>query len=139
MANLQKGELDLEIEGTTYRLKGGLNALAHAESALSTPTHPVGVPDILDRAMRGHFVVLRAMFWGMLQKYHPTITLEGAGDLIEKAGGIEALNKELVKLQGAMSPDPRDMQELPTNPRKAQAKPRRGTGEVSTFKLDASA
>jgi hypothetical protein len=138
MANAQRGEVALDINGTTYTLVLNLNALAELQSLFSSE-RPVKVrgkgPDGLERwVMAGSVKHVRAMFWAALRKHHRGITLDDAGDLLEATGeqGAAALKV----LAGLSAPDPADVKELAPaatgRPRKAQARTRGTGGKLSS-------
>jgi hypothetical protein len=155
MANAQRGEVALDINGTTYTLVLNLNALAELQSLFSSE-RPVKVrgkgPDgkPIDRwimepmvptledlerwVMAGSVKHVRAMFWAALRKHHRGITLDDAGDLLEATGeqGAAALKV----LAGLSAPDPADVKELAPaatgRPRKAQARTRGTGGKLSS-------
>jgi hypothetical protein len=127
MANIHRGEVEIEIEGNVYRLHAGINAIAEAESALSTPDKRVTFQEIFQEASRGSVTHVRVLIWAMLRKHH-RMSLDAVGDLIDLVG-IGTFNKEFENLLTAMTPDERDLNTLgvDANPTKAQAKPRGGT------------
>ncbi len=95
MANRQRGELPITLNGQAYTLKLTTNALCLMEGCFS-PLRPFGV--IVANVSRGSFSDLRAFLWASLQAHHPTLTLAAVGDLIDQCGGIEGLAKTLTDL-----------------------------------------
>lgn len=82
MANPIKGEVDLTIDGKTYTIKLGRNALASVEGLLGK-----GFPEIAQALSSDpQIAVMRAILWAGLQRHHPDIDLFGAGDLMDEAG-----------------------------------------------------
>lgn len=126
MANREKGEFEFDVNGQPYIFRADLNALALAESVLSTPDRPVFFQDILQRAERGQLLAMRALFWACLKAYHPAMTLEEAGQLIQDLGGIAGANAALQQAIEAAVPAPSGA--ASGNPPKA----RRGPGNGST-------
>jgi hypothetical protein len=138
MANRQKGEIRFDVQGKTYTLVLNTSVMATLEDHFSTPENDVTWDVIWMRVLRGSVKTVRALIWAMLQQYHPTMTLEAAGRLIDDAGGFEGLTHILKQAATSSTPDPKDVKELvPTGPRTAQ-KTRRGTGGGSTSTRGAS-
>lgn len=139
MANREKGEVRLVIDGKTYTLVLNTGVMATLEEHFSTPENDVTWDVIWTRVLRGSVKTVRALIWGMLQEHHPTVTLEAVGKLIDKAGGFEGLTHILEQAAGSSTPDPKDVKELgvTARPREAQTK-RRGTGGGSTSTRGAS-
>jgi hypothetical protein len=140
MANREKGEVAVEINGATYTLVLNFNSLIALQGLFSQPGALVSVEDIFRRANDGDLEYFRALFWATLRKYHKGITVEGAGDLIDAAGGIELLNAKLLEVGEASGPDPVDTAALgggAANPseRRKRGRPR-GTGGRSTSRRD---
>lgn len=133
MANREKGEIRLEVGDRTYRLVLNTNAMAIAEGAISTPTHDVFWDELWAKATKGSVRHLRALLFGMLQKFHPEVTLAGVGRLIDELGGLVGLAQVLSEAMAAASPEPSDLQTVrgsaaPADPPTARA----GTGASST-------
>jgi hypothetical protein len=121
MANAQKGEASLTIEGRDYVLAFNVNALCEVEYILDKTTDQI----LRALALNPPLHVVRALLWGGLRRYHSDVDLIGAGDLIEKMGGpgpaLEGIGKALV----SAFPDAKDE---PENPPKGAAA---GTGRRS--------
>lgn len=81
MANIHKGEVPLEIDGTIYTLRLDFNALCAAES-LGSKT----VAQLSQDAEQGSFSALRVLFLAAVAETNSDMTLVGAGNLIEIAG-----------------------------------------------------
>lgn len=134
MANREKGEIRLDAGGKVYRLVLNTNAMAVAEAAISTPDQDVFWDDLWAKATAGSVRHLRALLFGMLQKFHSNLTLEDVGGLVDEIGGLVGLAHVLKNAADAASPDPDDMKALP-KPEAEQARPRTaqgGTGARST-------
>jgi hypothetical protein len=137
MANIQKGEIPLTMGGVSYTLTLNLGAMIAAETALSTPDHPVSWGDIQKCVERGHLRHIRALFWAMLRKHHPNISLDAAGELIEQFGG--EVSGAMFATQAAAAPDPVDAKAVESaGPRPRKARAVNGTGANSTAPPDAS-
>jgi hypothetical protein len=144
MANRDKGEVGITIGGQPYTLVLDIDAMIAVEERLSTPDREVTFQDVMLKADRGSVTYTRLFFWALVQRHHPTVTLEAAGHLLMEAGGMQAVLKVLAPAVVAASPDPRDLKalgiKLPkkgANPRKAQDGD--GTGAISTASPVASA
>lgn len=140
MANREKGEVALTISGQQYTLAPGMNALIAAEGVLSTiKGKDVSSVEIINAVQGGNLTAFRALFWGMLRKYHPSVTVEQAGDLVDSFGGMDLLNAALEDALAHTQPDRQDVEALgvkPLNPRKARVNG--GIGARSTSKPAAS-
>lgn len=80
--NPVRGESPLVVDGRAYTLVLDFNALCTAESALG-----IDIDEIIPRYERGlSLTLVRGMVWAALQRHHPEITIEKAGDLISQAG-----------------------------------------------------
>jgi hypothetical protein len=140
MANREKGEVDLVINGTTYTLTLKTAALMALQKHFSTPEKVADLDQIMERANAGSIEDVVAVLWASMQKFHPDVTFERAVNLIDDLGGIGGLGAAMKEVTASMAPDPADVKELaevPKSPRKARAT--RGTGETGTSKLAASA
>lgn len=129
MANREAGQISFVVDGKTYTLVLNTSVMATLEDHFSTPTHDVAWDVIWGRVLRGSVKTVRALLWAMLQPHHPSVTIEQAGTLIDRAGGFEGLTHILQQAAKASTPDPKDVKELGVGPRTAG---RRGTGEAST-------
>ena len=142
MANRERGEVSLEIDGTTYTMVLDLEALCHLEDHFSTPAKDAVFPELLERASRGSARHIRGIVWAALQRHHKGMTLEETSDLIQASGGLAGFGEKLNALAGSTQPDAEDASELSggkkTRPRKAQ-NDAGVNGVNSTSKLVASA
>jgi hypothetical protein len=123
MANRERGEVAIEIDGQTYTLRLDLNALAEFEAALSTPIQQVTFQEGLQRVERGQLIAVRAILWAGLRRYHPKLSLMEAGDLIVKLGGMQNLDTVLKEAVASAMPAP----DAPAQPNPQQAR-RSGRG-----------
>lgn len=111
-------ETTLTIEGRAYRLVLDVNAQILVESKAGPDAT---FQSVVEAAMKGRQTASRLLFWGSLQRHHPDITLEAAGDLMSHVdtGASAALREAVTETM----PDPADVAELGINhtrPRKAQ-------------------
>lgn len=124
MANPERGEAELIVNGKPYTLKLSMNAAAQLQDR-----HKKTVGVVVQEAMSLDFKAIRALVWVFLQKCHADEFKreEQAGDFIDEAG----LNNVLETLQalGALNSDPDPNAAARAN----------GTGANSTSVLDASA
>jgi len=141
MANRERGEVAMEIQGQVYTLVLSTNAMCEIEELLSTPSKPVTFPEVLERVNQNSVRHIRALIWGALRAHHPTLSLVDVGNLIQEAGGLLAFSVQLQALADSTKPDLEDAAEGKSGaerPRKARAR-KAGTGVISTFKPAASA
>ncbi len=128
MANRERGERAIEINGRTYVIKLTTSAMAELEDACSTPDRLLTFPQILERVMRGSVKYLRLYVWAALLDKHPDITVAEVGALIDEAGGVSGFEALLKAVNDAAEPDQEDQR-----PQTAQVTtPTRGTGARST-------
>lgn len=140
MANRQKGEIRFDVDGQAYTLVLNTSVMASLEEHFSTPDNEVTWDVIWIRVLRGSVRTIRALIWAMLQQHHPTMSIEDAARLIDKAGGFEGLTKVLQQAKQDSTPDPKDVKALGVDkrPRTAQGTRRRGTGACTTSTRAAS-
>lgn len=74
-------QVPLVVGNTTYTLYAGNKALRMIERELGKP-----IDDIFSELNKGSIDVITAALWGMLQRYHPDITMDDTDDLIDIAG-----------------------------------------------------
>ena len=125
MANAQKGEIAVELDGQTYTLALTLNAMVDVETLLD-----LSFDEVISRAAtKGSATHLRALIWAMLRKHHPTITLEAAGELVTGMN-LGLLARMIGRVVTASGPDPKDVPKTknPTSARPVAG----GTGASST-------
>lgn len=148
MANKQRGEIPLSVDGKDYVLFLGTNALELLEEHFSAlEKRDVGWQEVIGRVLAGRSIrYMKAFVWAALQEHQPGMTLQDAGRLIDKSGGIESFAKQIAAAAGVALPTEADLKALgiPTDrPQTAQetARRRRGrsTGTVSTATRAASA
>jgi hypothetical protein len=140
MANPQKGEVPLVVGGRHYTLVLNTNAIATLEAVLSTGDREVVLSDVLFSMARGSHRYTRAFVWACLRRDHKEITLDQTGELIDAAGGPEALFAALADLKRSATPDPDDERLVKAKDKSRPRAPRRtrGTGAGLTSTRGAS-
>jgi len=140
MANRERGEVSVEIEGKTYTMTLDLEALCHLEDHFSTPAREYAFPELLERAGKGSARHIRGIVWASLQRHHKGITLEQTSEIIQASGGLAGFGEKLNALAMSTQPDSDDAKELnggkKARPRRAQTE---AAGVSSTSKLAVSA
>lgn len=137
MANRDKGEVEIAINGQAYTLVLDIDAMIDIEERLSTPDREVTFQEVMVKADAGSVRYTRAFFWALLRRYHRAVTLEQAGHLLMEAGGIQAVMRTLAPALTAATPDPKDLDILGVKPEK-KGRPRKaqhgadGIGAIST-------
>ena len=106
---------------------------------MSTTLRPVTFADVLIQSKKGSTRAMRAVFWASLRKFHPKVTLEQAGDLMDQADGNVSFAEKLAALAFAAMPADDDVKALglkggAENPPTAQRGRRAGTGTRSVPK-----
>ena len=111
-ANIEKGEVDLTINDTTYTLVVKTQALMAWQRYFETKDGRPPV-DVLFKALAGgsieHAV---ALFWASFRRYHPDVTFDKAVSLMDDLGGLPAAQEVMAAFSEANSPDPEDVKEL---------------------------
>lgn len=145
MANREKGEGALVVDGKTYTLVLNTFAWAQTQDALTRisinpdvqPLEEIELKIVQQSAL--HMI---ALLWAMLQTHHSEQfrRVQDAGALID-CGGM-AVSIAMLKAMGLSAPDPADVKEIEEgrkkNPQTAQAMPA-GTGDGSISTPAASA
>lgn len=109
MANPHRGEVAFEVDGKSYTLTFGTNAICELEAAMDK-----GIDEIAQSMSR--LSVVRGMLWAALRTHHPEITLVDAGAIIDKVrrnAAMKAINEALAV--SFPKPDP-DAKAGPENP-----------------------
>lgn len=113
-------ETTLMVEGQVYRLVLDINAQVLLEERAG---QDATLQTVAERAMKGSVTAARLLFWAALQRHHPDVTPELAGDLMSAAdrSALGALSDALHET----TPDPKDVDALGPSrrPRKAQPRP----------------
>src|SRR5215471_2988914 len=99
MANPQRGEIDLDVNGKTYTLALDLNALCELQAVLR-PNDPdsIELDEVMRKVGKMNPTYLRAFLWATLRRHHRDVTLTGVSDLIVEAGGLEKFFAKLPQL-----------------------------------------
>ncbi len=95
MANAERGELALMVEGVSYTLRPTFDALCELEAQVDAPINAV-----LQTVMEGRLSGLRAVVWALLQDSHAKEirTLKDASRWIERAGGGDVVLDAVYKV-----------------------------------------
>jgi hypothetical protein len=109
MANSEKGEVALEVDGATYTLVMDINALVEFEGLFSTPDKHTPFQELAEKAGRGSLTHMRALIWAALRSHHGEMTLKDAGNLIMRAGGVAGMDRKFAELAQTMRPDAEDV------------------------------
>lgn len=131
MANPQRGEVAIEIDGTLYTFAAGINTLAAIEGALSGNGKRVTWLDAIREVNAGSITHVRVFMWAMLQRHHRGLTPEAVGDLIDRVG-LETINEKFAEILRASYPDPEVLKALGVNVNPPTAQDRNGTGASSS-------
>ncbi|MEP2782303.1 MAG: GTA-gp10 family protein [Pseudoruegeria sp.] len=118
MANAQRGEVALTVGGADYILRLGTNALCNLEDELGG-----SVVDIFSGLEKGGVSIklLRSiLFWGLTEQ-HPELSRDDVGDLIDDAGGVEAVGKLITKAVSAGMPKSKGKGGKPAGKKKGKA------------------
>lgn len=102
MANQNRGEVDMVVGDTSYRLRFATNEICEIEDLLDS-----GINEILALLRDPAKVKLgtwRALLWGALRGGQPGLTLLAAGEVINHAT-LPVVIEHVVKAMQAASPD----------------------------------
>jgi len=127
MANAEKGDVTVTIDGQVYTLALTLNALCELEERFGETWQ-----DVAKLAQQGRLVPLRALLWASMRKHHPDLTIEQFGAI--NIAELEDVSKAFAALLERSQPDPKDLKELggKSRPPQARVNGRAGTGASST-------
>ena len=78
-ANPERGETMVEIGGVPYVLASTFNSLIALQQHFAKDGSVPTVESVFLRAQHGDLEAFRALFWSLLQRHHPTVTIEAAG------------------------------------------------------------
>ena len=117
MANPERGEKSIEIDGAEYTLVMDLNAIRSVEAELSTATKDAVFNDILKAAERGQYRAISGLFWASLLRHHK-LSMAQVDELIDKAG-MEQLAATLAQAVVAGQPTQSQVSAAVKRPRKA--------------------
>lgn len=139
MANRERGEVSIEIDGTVYTMCLSMNAMVALEELFSTAEHEVAFEEISTKADEGKVKYQRALLWAVLQDHHPEIKLTDVSRLVQAAGGFGAFTVKLIELAKLAAPDERDLARLGVKKNPPPAQGAAGRGGRSTSKGAAQA
>lgn len=135
MANRDKGEVGLTLNGTDYTFKLGTNALVELQEMVSASGTVEPIEAIWQQIGLGRVKYIRALIWAGLQKFHTGTTLDQVDDLLDSASEPE-IQRLLSDLGLTTVPAKEDAKELSEggskkrNPRTARKTA--GTGGTSS-------
>lgn len=134
MANQERGEYAVKVGERVYTLRPTLNAMCEAEALTGLST-----VRLMQQSAEGLLSATRTLIWAYLQEHHAAEikSLRDAGKWIDAAGGIDAVNAAIEKLEQLNVDDTPQTKggEGSGNPPPAQD----GTGENSSLRLVESA
>jgi hypothetical protein len=104
MANSQKGELDIDVNGQTYRLALNLNALCEFQELMYPNDPDFDMQEVIGRIQKSNFILSRALLWATLRTYHPEMTIRDVSPLVS-GFGYQPWMQLLPKLMEFMNPD----------------------------------
>jgi len=130
MANRERGEHRLVVDGREYVLALTMNARCELEERLSTADKDVTFREVLAAINRGKETALRAFLWACLLEHHGDefTTPKSVGALIQAAGGAATILGALNATAKAAEPDPDDLAVL-ENPDDPQTAARAVSGD----------
>src|SRR5688572_14969885 len=130
MANRERGEVAIEVEGRAYTLRPSFNSICELEGLLNKPFDVV-MQDINEGRLSG----VRSTLWCLMREHHRDEfpTLEAAGNWNEKVG-LDRVRELLVSSMDANTEAATEGAKA-ANPPKAQA----GTGGRSSSRRIKSA
>lgn len=91
MANKERGEVSVEIDGKAYKLVYSTNALCELEDVLNRNVNSI-TAEVQDQS-KVRLKTLRAMFWAGLTEHHPEVDIKTAGDLMTVGGASAIMTK----------------------------------------------
>ena len=97
-ANPERGEVDLDIAGTTYTLALGMGALRQIQAAVRVSGGRRTFKDVVEGASSGDVEDIVVLVWGALRRHHDDVTVDQVDDLIDALGGIRAFPRVLQTL-----------------------------------------
>jgi hypothetical protein len=96
VANPERGEVDLPVNGDVFVLKLSMNAAVILQKKTGKT-----IGQLLQACGELDFDAIRHVTWMLLQKYHADRfrQLEAVGDLIDEAGGVQKVADALIQVQ----------------------------------------
>jgi hypothetical protein len=136
MANRQRGQVDIEVNGKIYTLRLSTDAICQLEEALSADQgRDVTFQEVMEKVSSNSIRYARWLIWAAMRDNHSLMTLKGVGEWVDEAGGFQTLAAQLQKLTSSAVVDPEDAKELDlqkSRPQQAQtANAEGGTGARS--------
>lgn len=131
MANREKGEVSVVVDGVTYTLVLNMSAQIAAEAKAEELGLAETFAGLAKLAETGSVRAIRLMFWAMFQKYHSGLSMEEVTAVIDMLG-MAGMSRLMGAATLAMTPDPEDVSALGgsgSRPRKARVN---GSGGRST-------
>ena len=115
MANRERGEVSLVVDGTAYVLRPTINAICEVEDLTG-----MTFTQLADRAGTGDIRSMRALLWAYLQDRHADEikTPADAGRWVERAGGLPGVEAALRDVVALNAPE----HERAARPREARVK-----------------
>jgi len=107
MANRERNEATVEVDGVVYRLQLSINAMCEVEDLLSAGGKRVGwntwVKDVVGAEMTWRD--LRLIMWAACREHHPEVTVQKAGWLMDRIGWHRSTATVLVLFPGTTADD----------------------------------
>jgi hypothetical protein len=137
MANPQRGETVVEVDGQVYTFKAGINTLRIFEGVLTSANggKKVTWQDGINDVNAGRITEACALLWSMLREHHPTLTMDAVGDLVGRMG-LATINQKFEETLRAAYPDPDLLRALGIDPNPPKAQEKSGAGVTSLGALD---
>jgi hypothetical protein len=136
MSNRELSEVPFSANGTSYTLVMDLRAMLKLEAHFSTDAREMTFAEIVGKVRANSLTYATAFIWAAFSRHHQDVTFDQVTDLIQAAGGLDAISDLLAALTNGTHPDPADLKDLGvgTRPPEAQAQRKRdrGTGGRST-------
>jgi hypothetical protein len=99
MVNPLRGEVELQTEAKTYVLRLSVNAVVEVEDLLGK-----SIGEVIASIER--IGTLRALLWGALREFQPSVSIFDAGDLIGELGA-EAVGAKIGEALKLAFPEPK--------------------------------
>lgn len=133
VANPERGEVELAVNGDVYVLKLSMNAAVILQKKTGKT-----IGQLLRECGELDFDSIRNVTWMLLQKHHADKFKlpDSVGDLIDEAGGVQQIADALIKVQRVNAAEGPTVVGRDGRPPTAQTGP---TGDGSTSKPDGSA
>lgn len=119
MANRNKGEVDFEVDGKSYKLVYTANSLCDLEDQLNISVVDIG--SLLGSGIR--MKTIRAFMWAGLLEHHPETTIKQAGNIVQALTVAKAIDLVGKSIQLSFT-EPEDRPQKP-------ASQKDGTGPAS--------